>query len=63
MLSKETIQLCIDELENRYRENFRTINNNETWMAQRGHILYKFEHALYELKSELQIIEEENLNE
>lgn len=63
MLSKETIQLCIDELEKEYKRNFKIIDNNEVWMSQRSYILYKYEHALFELKTELQILEEESLNE
>lgn len=63
MLSKKTIELCIRKLNDEYKQAFRQVTNSETWMSQRSELLYQYEHALYELKNELEIIEEENLSE
>lgn len=63
MLSKKTIELCIKKMEDEYSRTMRQVTNSETWMGQRGELLYQYEHALYELKTELEIIEEENLSE
>lgn len=63
MLSKKTIELCIAKLDDSYKEVFRAVTNDEGWMKYRSNIMYEYEHALTELKNELQIIEEENLNE
>ncbi len=63
MLSKKTIELCIEKLESEYKKLFRQVTNSEEWMAMRDKDLYRFENALFELKNELQTIEEENLSE
>lgn len=63
MLSKKTVELCIRKIDEEYKNTFRQVTNSETWMSQREELLYMYEHALYELKNELQSIEEENLSD
>ena len=67
MLSKTTIELCIKEMTQQYVVLLRdTLDVDKTingWSNYKSKMLYQYEHALYELKNELQIIEEENLNE
>jgi hypothetical protein len=63
MLSEKTIKFCIDILERDHRVLLSRVTNNEILEKLMGDNVYVYEHALYELKNELQIIEEENLNE
>jgi hypothetical protein len=63
MLSEKTIKLCINKLDQEYQVLLKRTSNNEILNIMMGKDLYVYEHALYELKNELEIIQEENLNE